>query len=258
MVITVLLKNIKVIISITVLLVAFKYRDELKSYYESFINEVAEDKPGIFTTSKLAQFDGVKQSNLYLAVLGKVFDVKEGKRHYEKGAPYHYFIGKDGSRALVTGDFTDESNEKDHVMDLSCNDLLSLLQWRNTIKEKYPEVGTLIGRFYDENGQETAYMKEFYGKIKQCEIEKENSKKEDQKYPSCNIAWSVEEGTKVWCTKSSGGVKRSWAGVPRQLFTPGLERPRCVCLNEGDKDSAGLIKEYDNCPKSSSECIVKN
>lgn len=94
MVFKVLLNNLKVVISISVVLVAFKYHNDLKKYYEAFINEVAEDKPGIFTTTKLAQFDGVKQSHLYLAVLGTVFDVTEGKRHYEKGAAYHYFIGK--------------------------------------------------------------------------------------------------------------------------------------------------------------------
>lgn len=60
--------------------------------------------------------------------------------------------------------------------------------------------GTLTGRFYDKNGKETAYMMEFYNKIKQCEVEKEASRKEDQKYPPCNISWSAEEGTKVWCT----------------------------------------------------------
>lgn len=259
MVCTAIINNFKLIVPIAVVLGAYLYHIKLKLYYEDFLNDTNEenDRPGFFTASKLAQFDGETQSDLFLAVLGTVFNVTEGNRHYKKGAAYHYFIGKDGSRALVTGNFKDESDEKDHVMDLSCNDLLTLVHWRNTFKKKYIEVGVLIGRFYDIDGQETVYMKEFVNKIKQCEVEKEVSRREDQKYPPCNIAWSADEGTKVWCTKSSGGVKRSWIGVPRQLFTPGVEKPRCVCLNEVESDAVGLIKEYDNCPKSSTECLVK-
>lgn len=93
MVIKILLRNLKSIISIAVVFSAFKYRNELKSYYENFTSKVEEDKPGIYTTTKLAQYDGANQNNLYLAVLGTVFDVTEGKRHYEKGAAYNYFIG---------------------------------------------------------------------------------------------------------------------------------------------------------------------
>lgn len=62
--------------------------------------------------------------------------------------------------------------------------------------------GVLIGRYFDHNGDETAYAKELNNKIKQCEIMKERSKEEHQKYPPCNSAWSADEGTKVWCTKS--------------------------------------------------------
>ncbi|XP_021185130.3 neuferricin homolog isoform X1 [Helicoverpa armigera] len=251
-----LLSNMKLLISVAVVTCAYLYREELKFYYDSFLNPV-EDKPGIFTATKLAQYDGVTHKSLYLAVLGTVFDVTEGKRHYKEGASYNYFIGKDGSRSLVSGDFQDESNERDHVMDLSCTEILTVINWRDTFKKKYKQVGVLIGRYYDEDGQETFYMEELFNKIQECQEEKEKSRKEDQKYPPCNIAWSADEGTKVWCTTSSGGIKRSWTGVPRQLFTPGVEKPRCVCLNEADQGSAGLIKEYDNCPKSSVECKVQ-
>lgn len=41
----------------------------------------------------------------------------------------------------MTGDFKDESQDKDHVMDLSCNELFTVLHWRNTFKKKYDEIG---------------------------------------------------------------------------------------------------------------------
>ncbi|XP_026724663.1 neuferricin homolog [Trichoplusia ni] len=251
--------NNKLFISLALVIISVIYRDKLRLYYESFVNDLNTiDRSGIFTNSKLAEYDGEIQKRLYLAVLGSVFDVTEGKTHYQKGASYNYFIGKDGSRALVTGNFKDESDEKDHVIDLSCNDLFTLVHWRNTYKKKYIEVGILIGRFYDRNGQETAYSREFSNKLKQCEQEKESSRKEKEKYPPCNISWSADEGTRVWCTTTSGGVKRSWVGVPRLLYTPGVENPRCACINVQEQDAQGLFKEYKNCPKSATECIVNN
>ncbi|XP_075969840.1 neuferricin [Anticarsia gemmatalis] len=247
-----------ILISVLIAIVAIVYRNEISSYFKINVGEV-KDKPGVYSVEKLAQFDGVTEKNLYLAVLGIIFDVTEGKKHYEKGAGYHYFVGKDGSRALITGNFEDTSDDKDHVMDFSCNELFTLLHWRNTFTQKYIKTGVLKGRYYDGNGQETAYLKELKNKIEQCEIERQNSKKEDLKYPPCNIAWSEEEGTKVWCTTSSGGIRRNWIGVPRQLYTPGVEKPRCICLNTNDQDtSSGLIKEYANCPNTSTMCIVKN
>ena len=68
--------------------------------------------------------------------------------------------------------------------------------------KKYIFSGSLVGRYYDENGSETSYMIEFKKRVKQCKLEKENAKKQDQLYPPCNIAWSEEDGTRVWCTKT--------------------------------------------------------
>lgn len=38
-----------------------------------------------------------------LAILGQVFDVTKGRRHYGKDGGYSFFAGKDASRAYVTG-----------------------------------------------------------------------------------------------------------------------------------------------------------
>lgn len=60
----------------------------------------------------------------------------------------------------------------------------------------------MIGRFYDEKGEDTEYAKLFAEKINQCLLEKEIAKKEDAKLPPCNMEWIADKGTKVWCTKS--------------------------------------------------------
>ncbi|KPJ06246.1 Neuferricin [Papilio machaon] len=250
-------RNIKVSVSIIVIIISvlcYKKYEEL----QNFTTEPRGHRL-VFSQEQLNQYDGHVQDKLYMAVLGQVFDVTDGRQHYERGSSYHYFIGKDGSRALVTGNFNDESSMKDHVLDLSCNDLSTLLNWRKTYRKKYKFVGFLNGRYYDEHGTETNYFKQFKSKLKECETEKINQEKENLKYPPCNIAWNEEEGSHVWCTKTSGGIARNWVGVPRQLFTPGEEKPRCVCVNyDMDSDSTNLLKKYADCPDTSTMCNIFN
>lgn len=60
----------------------------------------------------------------------------------------------------------------------------------------------------------------------------------------------------------SGGVKRTWVGVPRKLQTldeNGKLSVRCACvqLHELSKSELAHIIEYDNCESSSTTCFVK-
>lgn len=49
----------------------------------------------IFTAKELAQYDGsAKSKGLYLAILGRVYDVSKGQKHYGPGGGYHFFAGK--------------------------------------------------------------------------------------------------------------------------------------------------------------------
>lgn len=53
-------------------------------------------------------------------MLGEVFDVTKGERHYRPGQPYAFFTGRDGSRAFTTGDFT-EAGLTDDLTGLSAD-----------------------------------------------------------------------------------------------------------------------------------------
>ncbi|CAG4911911.1 unnamed protein product [Colias eurytheme] len=205
------------------------------------------------TQEELAKYNGDEHEELYLAVMGSIFDVSSGKMHYAKGSSYHYFIGKDGTRALVSGNFNDESEDKDHILNLKCDDIFAIMHWRKTFREKYKYVGVLQGRYYNSDGTETEYMAEFKSKLKNCKEEKENAKTQDHLYPPCNVAWSETEGTRVWCSKSSGGIKRDWVGVPRQLYEPGSDKPKCVCVQQEDTK---MLKQYEGCSSSATECFV--
>lgn len=47
----------------------------------------------IFTPDELAQYNGVLKPQLYLAILGNVYDVTKGEKHYGGDGSYHYFVG---------------------------------------------------------------------------------------------------------------------------------------------------------------------
>ena len=47
----------------------------------------------IFTKEELSQFTGANDGEVYLAILGNVYDVTKGRKHYGVGGGYHFFSG---------------------------------------------------------------------------------------------------------------------------------------------------------------------
>ena len=48
-----------------------------------------------------------------------------------------------------------------------------------------------------------------------CHLNPIENDVEKQMFPPCNVEWSQAEGSRLWCTKKSGGITRDWVGVPR-------------------------------------------
>lgn len=61
--------------------------------------------------------------------------------------------------------------------------------------------GKLIGRFYDENGNPTEYNREFEKRISLAEKEKQLHNADKEMFPPCNVEWTADKGSRVWCTK---------------------------------------------------------
>ncbi|KAJ1357591.1 hypothetical protein KIN20_015769 [Parelaphostrongylus tenuis] len=113
------------------------------------------DEMQIFKAEQLALFDGSRPSRpIYLAILGRVYNVDKGKKHYGKDGGYHFFAGRDATRAFVSGDFT-EAGLVDNTDGLSHEDLLGIRDWVSFYEKDYKLVGVVVGRYYDINGNPT-------------------------------------------------------------------------------------------------------
>lgn len=75
---------------------AFLWPNLRKHFVSDFEPEPFTSSTGhrIFTVEQLATFDGVTNKELYLSILGSVYDVSKGARHYGPDGNYNYFVGK--------------------------------------------------------------------------------------------------------------------------------------------------------------------
>lgn len=53
----------------------------------------------------------------------------------------------------------------------------------------------------------------------------------------------------------SGGIDRSWEGLPRRYFIPGTKDWRCACVNEPDLDNPH-VKLYPGCGPKDRTCKI--
>ncbi|OWK59855.1 Neuferricin [Lonchura striata] len=246
-----------------------------------------EPRARLLSAAELRRYRGAPgEPGLYLALLGRVFDVQRGRKHYGPGGAYSGFAGRDATRAFASGDFT-PAGLVDTVSGLSPAELLSIHSWLSFYSDNYEPVGKLVGRFYDENGAPTEALREVEAAIEQALKLQAQSDQKKQQFPPCNSEWSSAKGTRFWCSRESvllglncnrvslsvpsGGVPRAWAGVPRQLHRPGSQGARCVCVrssgppwgqpgssqhsDRGDLDNPHL-QQYEGCHPLAEQCVL--
>ncbi|XP_056362970.1 neuferricin isoform X2 [Oenanthe melanoleuca] len=213
-----------------------------------------EPRARLLRAAELSRYRGAPgEPGLYLALLGRVFDVERGRKHYGPGGAYSGLAG------LV-----------DTVSGLSPAQLLSIHRWLSFYRDNYEPVGKLVGRFYDENGAPTEALREVEAAIEEALKFQAESEQRKQQFPPCNSEWSSATGTRFWCSRQSGGVPRAWAGVPRKLFSPGRQGSSCVCVRStgppwgqphsqhgdtGDLDDPQL-QQYEGCPPLAEQCVL--
>ncbi|KAK4775891.1 hypothetical protein SAY87_023852 [Trapa incisa] len=205
----------------------------------------------IFTAEELSLYNGTDAAlPILLGILGSVFDVTKGKSHYGTGGGYNHFSGRDASRAFVSGNFTGDGLT-DSLRDLSSTDVKSIVEWRDFYFKSYIFVGKLIGRYYDEQGNPTKYLKGVEAKAARGAQLLEKQKKEEAKQPSCNSRWSQDEGGKVWCDEGYPRLVQR----PLEIALTGKMSKRCACFRQDQLNDPGL-EVYTGCDPLSISCAV--
>jgi hypothetical protein len=107
--------------------------------------------------------NGVDGSDIWLSIIGEVYDVTNGVEFYGPGSGYGIFAGRDASVTFVTGKFNEEEAKKG-LDSLSINELGALEHWRDFYEknEKYQFIGLLVDpRYYNEEGKLTTALLEY-------------------------------------------------------------------------------------------------
>ncbi|WJX38804.1 Membrane-associated progesterone-binding protein 4 [Trifolium repens] len=228
-------------IALLVLFIAFLLR--------FYINTNNTSQQRLFSTQELALFNGTDQGlPILLGILGSVFDVTKGKTHYGLGGGYNHFAGRDASRAFVSGNFTGDGLT-DSLRGLSSTEVKSVVDWRDFYLRSYKYVGKLVGRYYDNQGNPTKYLKGVEAKAARGAQLLEKQKIEEAKQPSCSSRWSQDEGGEVWCD----------IGYPRLIQRPleialtGKMSKRCACFEKSQLDQPGL-EVYEGCDYHANRC----
>jgi hypothetical protein len=218
----------------------------------------------VFTKEALLAYDGVQQPSnpLYLVVLGEVFDVTSGEKHYrpKQGAKasegYAVFLGKDSSRAFHDGKFDVSVAD---VTDLSPSGVLDVAQWRDFYRthKDYKKVGLLEGLYYDCSGQPTATLGVVEDLIRAGNENKKYEESLTSKYVGCDSKYTAASGmSSMWCTQP-GYVPRIMRWTNK---LSGASSQRCACFSSdlmADLPPTATLEEYPDCAPDSQQCSFK-
>jgi hypothetical protein len=125
---------------------------------------------------------GENGSDIWLSIVGKVYDVTAGRDFYGPGSGYAAFAGTDASVSYVTGKFTAEEATRE-LNTISSKHVGALTDWVGFYdkSDKYNFVGVLVDpRFYDEEGRPSKPLIEHQKLAEECK-EKDRLWKGEQK-----------------------------------------------------------------------------
>lgn len=128
--------------------------------------------------------DGGKE--LWLSILGSVYNVSAGPEFYAPGSGYHIFAGRDATVPFITGNFTEEEATK-HTDELTAAQLYALDQeWNKFYRDenRYAFLGFLCCRYYDKDGQPTEETLRVIDRVKgyhKIKLEKDRQRKSNRR-----------------------------------------------------------------------------
>lgn len=207
----------------------------------------------VFTAEELAKFSGKDGSvPIYISILGHVFDVSTGARHYGPKKGYSHFAGRDATRSFATGDAKEELLTSD-LSGMDDDELEAIQGWYEFYDkhETYTRVGRLVGRHFDPLGGAPEPFP-----FERLAAKKTRAEELKTTFPGCNSKWTQAGGSEVWCTPKSGGISRDWVGVPRRLLNAGDKKERCACVDPSRGAGDEVVEVYEGCDPAAVRCKV--
>ena len=220
-----------------------------------FARHVADADPSpthhrLVSPAELAARDGVSDptSEIWLSILGEVYDVSSGARFYGPEGGYRGFAGRDATRAFHTGEF-DDAGLVPNLDGLPHDACLALEEWAGFYRsaDEYPRVGVLApGEFHDERGAPTAAKRAFDDAVARARHQRAAIKARDGAFPACASRWSAEEGGEVWCEDGRTYPRKEVS------FVAGKRRVRCACFPDTSFSDARQL--YPGCENTATRC----
>ena len=121
----------------------------------------------LISRDELQQKTGEDDPEIWLSILGDVYDVTGGESFYGKGTSYGAFAGRDCSVCFVSGIFSPEEAKK-NILDVEDTKLLGILNWVEfySTHESYNFVGHFVDpRYYKEDGNPTKNLVDLKKKV---------------------------------------------------------------------------------------------
>jgi predicted heme/steroid binding protein len=126
--------------------------DFLSASFKGHSTTTDESALPMLTLEELKQYDGSDPSKpVYLSIMGQIYDVSAGMKHYGPKGSYHAFAGRDASRGFISGCF---ANERGHdLRGLTDKQLDELKDWAKFYREHktYHRVATLDAPVNDDD-----------------------------------------------------------------------------------------------------------
>ena len=117
-----------------------------------------------------------------MSLFGEVYDVTKGAEFYAEGSGYHAFAGRDSVVPFITGKFNEEEAAKSADV-LTDEEIKSMKSWLEFYQNeaKYPFVGRLVGKYYDNEGKQTEELLKIFARWEAPEPPKEKKQRKKPK-----------------------------------------------------------------------------
>lgn len=190
----------------------------------------AEGPSSLKVISPAEMQSAASAGKLYLVVLGKVYDVTNGKDYYGPGSGYNIFVGRDCSRAFVSGDFhPDRCNAT--VDGLTPEEVSAILDWSTFYAnhQKYGFVGVLApGLYYSDGGHKTSALRRVEEVSAVVALVKRVRAQLDKYAPGCSFSQEQGKPTKHWCDSAERKLAMIVWRIPS--LNASRRETRCGCV----------------------------